>query len=182
MSGLRLYPKWHNYSLSAKPCLDLINDATERGLMISIPIRVEDQRERSWLVDVPDVPLGEIATLVSACPKARFILLNGLQFVNSPLGKKNNGLPANYAIEVSRLDPFLANEFGQIIDNLGPERLMFGTGMPFSEPDPALLKSRATRSSRLGRADARASGLVPRLGRHQPAHAQLRPRRRPPAA
>ena len=140
MSGLRLYPKWHNYSLSAKPCVDLIDETTERGLMISIPIRVEDQRERSWLVDVPDVPFGEITTLVSACPRARFILLNGLQFINSPLGKKNSGLPANYAIEVSRLDPFLANEFGQLIDNLGPERLMFGTGMPFSEPEPVLLK------------------------------------------
>jgi hypothetical protein len=109
-------------------------------MMISIPIRVEDPRQRSWLVDVPDVPLGEIATLVSACPGARFILLNGLQFVKTPLGIKNSGLPANYAIEVSRLDPFLANEFGQLIENLGPERLMFGTGMPFSEPDPALLK------------------------------------------
>jgi uncharacterized protein len=148
MSGLRLYPKWHNYSLSAKPCLDLINDATERGMMISIPIRVEDQRQRSWLVDVPDVPLVEIATLVSACQGARFILLNGLQFVKSPLGTKNSGLPANYAIEVSRLDPFLANEFGQLIEDLGPERLMFGTGMPFSEPDPALLKMEVLRASK----------------------------------
>jgi uncharacterized protein len=140
MSGLRLYPKWHNYSLSAQPCLDLIGDATERGLIVSIPIRVEDQRERSWLIDVPDVPLAEIAALVAACPKARFILLNGLQFIASPLGAKNNGLPANYAIEVSRLDPLLANELGQLVGNLGSERIMFGTGMPFSEPDTALLK------------------------------------------
>ncbi len=140
MTGLRLYPKWHNYSLSAPPCLELIGDATERGMIISIPIRVEDQRERSWLIDVADVPLAEIATVVSACPKARFILLNGLQFVASPLGAKNNGLPANYAIEISRLDPLLANELGQLVDNLGPERIMFGTGMPFSEPDPSLLK------------------------------------------
>ena len=140
MSGLRLYPKWHNFSLSARPCLDLIGDATERGLIISIPIRVEDQRQRSWLVDVPDVPLGEIVALVSACPLARFILLNGLQIVSSPLGAKNSGLPANYAIEISRLDPLLANELGQLIENLGPERIMFGTGMPFSEPDTALLK------------------------------------------
>ena len=140
MSGLRLYPKWHNYSLSAQPCLDLIADATERGMIISIPIRVEDQRQRSWLVDVPDVPLAEIASLVSSCPKARFVLINGLQFVASPLGAKNSGLPANYAIEISRLDPLLANELGRLIENLGPERILFGTGMPFSEPDTSLLK------------------------------------------
>jgi hypothetical protein len=34
----------------------------------------------------------------------------------------------------------LANEIGQLITNLGAERVMFGTGMPFNYPDPALLK------------------------------------------
>jgi predicted TIM-barrel fold metal-dependent hydrolase len=140
MVGLRLYPKWHNYSLSDRPCLDLVNAATEREMVVSIPIRVEDPRQRSWLVDVPDIPLGEIASLVTACPKARFILLNGIQYVNSPLGRKGNGLPANYAIEISRLDSLLANEIGQLIANLGAGRVAFGTGMPFSDPDPALLK------------------------------------------
>jgi len=42
MKGLRLYPKWHNYSLSSGPGRDLIREATARGMVISIPIRVED--------------------------------------------------------------------------------------------------------------------------------------------
>ena len=40
----------------------------------------------------------------------------------------------------SRLSALLENEIGQLIANLGPERLLFGTGMPFNYPDPALLK------------------------------------------
>ncbi len=140
MNGLRLYPKWHNYRLSDGCCLDLVNAATERGMVISVPIRVEDKRQRSWLVDVPDVPLEEIVALVKACPKARFILLNGLGYVKSPLGCKDNGLPSNYAIELSRLSAVLDNELGQLITNLSAERVMFGSGMPFSYPDPALLK------------------------------------------
>jgi predicted TIM-barrel fold metal-dependent hydrolase len=140
MAGLRLYPKWHNYRLAARGCLDLVNAATERGMLISLPIRAEDSRERSWLVDVPDVPLEEIAGLVKACPKARFILLNGIGYVKSILGQKDNGLPPNYAIEISRLHALIDNEIGQLIVSLGAERLMFGTGMPFSYPDPALLK------------------------------------------
>ena len=140
MAGLRLYPKWHNYSLSAPCCLELVNAATERGLVISIPLRAEDSRQRSWLVDVPDVPLEEIVALVRSCPNARFILLNGLGYARSPLGRKDSGLPANYAIEISRLSALLDNEIGQLITNLGAERLMFGSGMPFSYPDPALLK------------------------------------------
>jgi predicted TIM-barrel fold metal-dependent hydrolase len=140
MKGLRLYPKWHNYRLSDKECLDLVAAATERRMVVSLPIRAEDPRQRSWLVDVPDIGLGEIVALVQACPKAKFILLNGAQYVGSPLGRKDTGLPANYVIEISRMDSLLANEIGQLIANLGIERLVFGTGMPFSYPDPALLK------------------------------------------
>ena len=140
MSGLRLYPKWHNYQLSDRCCLDLVNAATERQMIISIPVRVEDNRQRSWLANVPDVPLEELAALVKACPKARFVLLNGLGYVKSPLGRKDNGLPANYLIEISRLSALLDNEIGQLLASLGAERLVLGTGMPFSYPDPALLK------------------------------------------
>jgi len=60
--------------------------------------------------------------------------------VKSPLGRKDNGLPANYLIEISRLSALLDNEIGQLIASLGAERLVLGTGMPFSYPDPALLK------------------------------------------
>ena len=140
MVGLRLYPKWHNYKLSSAYCRELVNAATERGMAISIPIRAEDNRQRSWLLNVPDVPLDEIVELVKAHPKARFILLNGIGYTRCPLGRKDNGLPPNYAIGLSRLSAVLANEIGQLITNLGAERVMFGTGMPFKYPDPALVK------------------------------------------
>lgn len=140
MAGLRLYPKWHNYQLSSPCCRELVNAATERGMAISIPIRVEDNRQRSWLLSVPDVPLEEIVELVKTHPKARFVLLNGISYTGCPLGRKDNGLPSNYAIELSRLSAVLANELGQLITNLGAERVMFGTGMPFNYPDPALVK------------------------------------------
>ncbi len=140
MAGLRLYPKWHNYQLSSACCRELVNAATERGMAISIPIRAEDNRQRSWLLNVPDVPLAEIVELVKAHPKARFLLLNGIGYTRCPLGRKDNGLPSNYAIGLSRLSAVLANEIGQLITNLGAERVMFGTGMPFKYPDPALVK------------------------------------------
>ncbi|NQT15633.1 MAG: amidohydrolase family protein [Planctomycetes bacterium] len=140
MKGLRLYPKWHNYALSDACCRELVHEATERGMLVSIPIRVEDYRQRSWLVDVPDVPLTEIVELVKACPDARFILLNGIGYTGSPLGKKDNDLPANYSIEISRLSATLANEVGTLVSHLGADRIVFGTGMPFKYPDPSLVK------------------------------------------
>jgi predicted TIM-barrel fold metal-dependent hydrolase len=140
MRGLRLYPGWHNYRLSDSRCLDLVRAAAVRGLIVSIPIRVEDHRQRSWLVDVADVSLDDVAALVRACPEARFLLLNGNGYVRTPLGRQGGGLPANYRIEISRLTALLDNEIGKLVESLGPDRLVFGTGMPFSYPDPALLK------------------------------------------
>ena len=140
MKGLRLYPKWHNYQLSSPCCRELINATTERGMVISIPIRVEDNRQRNWLLNIPDVPLKEVVELVKACPKACFILLNGIGYTRCPLGRKDNDLPPNYAIGLSRLSAVLANELGQLITNLGAERVMFATGMPFNYPHPTLAK------------------------------------------
>ena len=34
----------------------------------------------------------------------------------------------------------MANEIGQLVSSLGAERVVFGTGMPFKYPDPALVK------------------------------------------
>jgi predicted TIM-barrel fold metal-dependent hydrolase len=140
MRGLRLYPGWHNYRLSDPRCLDLVRAAAACGLVVSIPIRVEDPRERSWLVDVPDLSLDDLAVLVRACPEARFLLLSGIGYVRTPLGRQGSGLPANYCIEISRLTAFLDDELGALLKSLGPGRIVFGTRMPFSYPDPALLK------------------------------------------
>jgi hypothetical protein len=140
MKGLRLYPKWHNYALTDPCCLDLIDAATERGLLVSIPFRAEDSRQRSWLVDVKDLTPAEIVPLVQARPKAKFLLLGGIGFSASPLGNPKSGLPANYWIETSRLSAVLDDELRQLVRGLGAERMVFGTGMPFNAPDPALLK------------------------------------------
>lgn len=140
MKGVRLYPKWHHYALTDACCLELIDAATERGMLISIPLRVEDYRQRSWLVDVKDLTLAEIVPLVKAKPKARFVLLNGAGYPGSPLGNAKGGLPANYWIEISRLSAVMGKEITKLAGELGADRLLFGTGMPFNSPDPALVK------------------------------------------
>jgi predicted TIM-barrel fold metal-dependent hydrolase len=146
--GLRLYPNWHRYSLSDASCLELVHAATERDLIVAIPIRVEDPRERSWLVDVPDLSLADVATLVKSCPQTRFLILNGFGYRSSPLARKSSGLPANYAIEISRLTALLDSEIGFLMKELGADRLVLGTGMPFNYPDPALLKVDVLAASR----------------------------------
>lgn len=140
MKGVRLYPRWHAYALSDVRCRALVNAAAERRMTISIPVRVEDRRQQSWLVDISDVELDEIAGLVRACPKARFIVHSASGVAGSALGRKNAGLPDNFAIDIARLSVEFGNELGQLIATLGEDRLLFGTGMPFHYTGPAFAK------------------------------------------
>ncbi len=88
MKGLRIYPKWHNYKPTDACCFELVDAAAERGLVISIPLRAEDERQRSWLVDVHDLTAAEIVPPVKAKPKARFLLVKGIGFAGSPEDKE----------------------------------------------------------------------------------------------
>lgn len=139
MKALRLYPRWHHYRLTDEACGELIRMAAGAGMPVTIPLRVEDRRQQSWLVDVPDVAHAEIAETVKGHPEARFVLMSGSGFAASALGRRE-GLPANYWIEISLLTVELANELGQLLGTLGEDWIVFGTGMPFHYPDPALVK------------------------------------------
>jgi predicted TIM-barrel fold metal-dependent hydrolase len=140
MKGVRLFPHWHNYSLTDPRCRELVMAATERHMVIGLPVRIEDRRQGSWLVDIPDLENAEIIPLLRACPQARFVIENGRGFAGSPLGRRDSGLPANYLLDMGRINVEFENELGQLVANLGEDRLVFGTGMPFHYPGPALTR------------------------------------------
>ena len=117
-----------------------VTAATEKQLVVSIPIRQTDSRQRHWLTDTPDVSLDAVADLVRRHPKARFVLLNGIGYPRSALGRADSDLPANYLIEISRLTARMRSEVRTLLDNVGPERVAFGTGMPLKYVDPPLVK------------------------------------------
>ena len=138
--GLRLYPAYHGYRLADACASELISAATEADLLISIPIRQVDYRQRHWLVDAPDVPLADIAAVVAVHPQAKFLLLEGIGYLGSDLVRRAADLPANYWIEFSRPDAVYSDEVGGLLSALGAERLIFGSGIPFKYPEPATLR------------------------------------------
>lgn len=140
MKGLRLYPRWHNYRLTDPEAVALVNAAAERNMLVTIPMRVEDPRQRTWLVEVPDLSFSEVEPILRACPRARFIIVNGSGIGRGPRGGRDNGLPSNCWIDVGRMSAVMGNELGRTIATLGAGRILLGTGMPFHYPDPALLK------------------------------------------
>lgn len=138
MSGIRMLPQYHNYKLYEGEGLEMINLATEMKMTISVPIRMEDRRQRHWLDNVNDIGLSEIESAMNSCPEARFIILSGRGFES--LAKNDNLRKRNFLIEISRLNVVPQGEIPKLIEQLGASKLAFGTGIPFSYANPSLLK------------------------------------------
>ncbi|MEW6755275.1 MAG: amidohydrolase family protein [Candidatus Latescibacterota bacterium] len=138
--GVRLYPGYHRYTLGDPAGAALIAAATARGMVVSVPLRVEDNRQRSWLLDVPDVPAAEVAEAARAHPQGRFLPVNGAGYTGTAFAARGE-LPCDYALEISRLSCFVpAEELPALLAAAGPEHLAFGSGMPFTVPEVPLLK------------------------------------------
>ncbi len=146
--GIRIYPSYHAYTPDDACCSELASAAAEIGLIVSIPLRQTDARQRHWLINIPDMSAGSVAGLVSRHPKTRFMLVNGIGFTGSALGQAGNGLPDNYLIGISRMSALGHSEIRALIDNVGAERLAFGTGACLKYPDPPLVKIEVTNATR----------------------------------
>lgn len=138
--GLRIYPSWHGYKLSDGCCHELVGAAAELGMVLSIPQRVEDYRQRHPLLDTPDVNLNEMAALVAAHPQAKFLVTNAAGITGSDLVRQKDDLPANYWVDICRPDVVYGREAISLIEALGAERIVFGSCIPFCYPEPAVLR------------------------------------------
>jgi len=76
MKGLRLYPQYHDYEITAPSCIELVKMAQDRGLPVAFSLRIVDKRQRSWLDLDKEWSLNEIVPIVSAVPDAKYIILN----------------------------------------------------------------------------------------------------------
>ncbi len=76
MRGIRLYPLYHEYDLTDPKCIELVKAARDRKMPISIPLRMIDLRQRSWLDVDDELDLNHIASLVREVPDAQYIVLD----------------------------------------------------------------------------------------------------------
>ncbi|NPV07332.1 MAG: amidohydrolase family protein [Anaerolineae bacterium] len=140
MRGLRLYPAYHQYDLTDSASLELIGAATELGFPIALPMRVVDVRQRHWMDTERNLTVPEIEAVVQACPRTSFVILNGLGLESSLAFEPDRNGSRQVMADLSRMTAVLANNLGAMIANFGPGSVVFGTGMPFKYPRPALLK------------------------------------------
>jgi len=153
-SALRLYPTYHNYPLDGPEARAIAGAAVEAGLPISIPCRVEDIRQRHWMDAAENVEPMAVVALAESFPKGAFLITESYlpSEVDNEIWRRMRNTGCH--IELSRMTSCLGANLQVACRELGPERLLFGTGYPFKTPSPAFLKLQVLD------ADESAKGLI----------------------
>lgn len=138
MQGIRLYPLYHEYLLNDPRCIELVKAARDLQMPVSIPLRMIDIRQRSWLDVEEELDLNNIASLVQEVPDAKYIILdmrsiNGRKVTEESLEvlQKADILFDTVRSSGVPVQGYSGESLQELLEIYGPDKLAFGTETPF---------------------------------------------------
>lgn len=142
MRAIRLMPGFHGYSLD-DPCVRPALEAAARlDVPVSVVMRVEDERQRHWLIRT-DVPSADaLARLVRGFPGLSFVLERATTREALALAAAAPE-QRNWLCEISGRGLWLRSQTKgepDVLGLLGPGRLLFGSDAPLQYIEPAFAK------------------------------------------
>jgi len=136
MPGIRLFPNYHGYKLDHPDFARLLALAADRGLIVQIPLSMEDERAMHPLLNVPSVEAAPLRPFVKSIPKLRLVLLNALRTVRLPVLPQL--APPGVFFDIATQET--VGGVASLAKLISPARILFGTGSPFFYPESAFLK------------------------------------------
>jgi len=150
MKGLRLHPYYHDYAMGDGKCRQLINAATEYGLPISVSIAMEDQRQRHWLIKLPQVGDSNLTNTqminaIKSSPEATFILLtmgySGFSGYNyQRILQETEPKEGKLFFAITNLPLTPDEEGAKQMREIGIKRVVFASQIPFKYPEVSFLR------------------------------------------
>lgn len=137
MVGIRLHPGYHGYRLTDPNFARLLRIAAERRLIVQLAVAMEDERVMHPLMRGEPVDPAPLIELVKNTPGLRLVLLNALRSLR---GRPLMDLIAagEVYVEISMLEG--VGGVGNLLAELPPDRLLFGSHAPFFYFESASLK------------------------------------------
>jgi predicted TIM-barrel fold metal-dependent hydrolase len=142
MPGIRLYPAWHGYTPGHPAFASLLKAAAERGLVVQIALKLEDERTLHPLLRLQPIDPTPLPELIAGLPRLRLVLLNHAGVVNADLLRK---LAAAGQVHADIANVEGLGGVGQVLKTLPADRLLFGSYYPFFYHESAVLKLRESR-------------------------------------
>ena len=133
--ALRLLPAYHNYKLDSTEAAEIITAAGELGMLVVIPNEIVNYRQRHWMES--GVPQGAALLIETArrFPQVKFLFME-TPFADNPA----EPYPVNAYFEMSRFQCCFRRTLDNFVKKVGADHVLFGSGAPFKEIEPALLK------------------------------------------
>lgn len=154
MKGIRLHPIYHGYELTNPACIELVKMARDRGLPVSLSLRMVDSRPSSWLDVEKEWSLKDVMPIIRAVPDAKFMIVN---LANSlVLDEKDTALlkSSNVIMDTSGRN---VTDLGGLLKTYGKEKICFGTHSPVFDYCTGLLRIESLRDDE---ADTEARALL----------------------
>jgi predicted TIM-barrel fold metal-dependent hydrolase len=127
MPGIRLHPNYHGYTLDDPDFAKLLQLAAKRSLLVQLVLKMEDDRVHHPLMRVAPVDPAALP----AVPGLRLMILN------SPASKSP---PPASAFDFAMLEGITG--VAKLIDQVGVDRVVFGSHFPFFTWESAEFKVR----------------------------------------
>jgi predicted TIM-barrel fold metal-dependent hydrolase len=137
MPGIRLHPNFHGYKVEQPVFAELVDLATERGLMVQIALSMEDERMQHPLMQVSHVDAVPLAGVLNDRPRARVVLLNWFRAVKGDLIGKLAGA-GQIGFEIATVEG--VGGVGALLKQVPAEKVLFGSSAPFFYFESAALK------------------------------------------
>jgi predicted TIM-barrel fold metal-dependent hydrolase len=146
MKGIRLYPKYHGYTLTSPSCIELVKMARDRDLPVALSLRMVDSRPSSWmdLERKTEWALKDIVPIVKEVPDAKYLILNVANSTN--LSDEETQLLKNADIIMDTSGRAM-NELPKLLTIYGKNKFAFGTHSPILDYLTGLLRIETLRET-----------------------------------
>jgi uncharacterized protein len=145
MRAIRLYPAYHGYAFDHSEFGRLLSAASDRGLLVQIVLRMEDERVHHVATSIPALNVAPLTSLLKKLSKAKVQLLNA---AGPLLGNNFSALVRETQVmfDISAIEG--NGGVGRLVDGKNPsyrgsvsiDRLLFGSHAPFFPCESAVLK------------------------------------------
>lgn len=138
MRAIRLHPNYHGYAVDDPAAVELLRMAAEQGLLVQIPVILEEERTLHPLVTVPPVDTAPLGGLVADIPGLRVQLLNAFRTLRGLALASLAGRGIHFDIAMLEGMEGVAN----LIRQIPAEQVCFGSYAPVFYYESNLLKLR----------------------------------------
>ncbi|HIE14550.1 TPA: hypothetical protein EYP70_04700, partial [Candidatus Bathyarchaeota archaeon] len=136
-NALRVYPNYHGYNLEDQRFYDLVEIAASHDLPIIVTVRIQDERSHPWFLKMSPVNVTDILRVSKRYPETQFIISNA--YLNEVLpSKKEIVRLENVYVELSFISSVTLNSIEMLSAEIGADRMVLGTYMPFFYPECAI--------------------------------------------